>query len=265
MSLALHLYRSHHCGELTLENVNERVRLTGWVYRVRDLGGIVFIDLRDHYGVTQVVINPDCDFYDDINNWKLESVVTFTGFVIKRVEETINDKLTTGHIEVEAKEMVVQNWTEHMPFMIDSEGPIGEQIRLEHRYIDLRQGRLHNNILVRSQIIASLRRRMTKKGFNEFQTPILTCSSPEGARDFLVPSRLHPGKFYALPQAPQQFKQLLMVSCFDKYFQVAPCFRDEDARADRSPGEFYQLDIEMSFVTQDDLFSIVEDVLIGIF
>ena len=263
--MSLHPYRSHTCGELTLDNVDEKVRLTGWVYRVRDLGGIVFIDLRDHYGITQVIINPDCGFYADVSNWKLESVITFTGLVLQRDKETVNSKLSTGEVELEAKEMVVQNWTKFMPFMIDSEGPVGEQIRLEHRYLDLRQSRLHNNILIRSKIIAFLRSSMTEKGFNEFQTPILTSSSPEGARDFLVPSRLHPGKFYALPQAPQQFKQLLMVSGFDKYFQVAPCFRDEDARADRSPGEFYQLDIEMSFITQDDLFTIVEDVLIATF
>lgn len=261
----LHKYRSHKCNELTLENVGETVRLSGWIHRVRDLGGIVFIDLRDHYGITQVVIHPEKSFHVDIHHWKLESVITFTGAVVKRHDDTVNTKISTGKIELEAEDMYVHSRVEQMPFNVALQLEMPEALRLTHRYVDLRQERIHHNIMMRSKIISSVRRRMTDLDFNEYQTPILTCSSPEGARDYLVPSRLHPGKFYALPQAPQQFKQLLMVAGFDRYFQIAPCFRDEDARADRSPGEFYQLDMEMSFVTQSDVFDVVEDVVGGVF
>lgn len=261
----LHSYRTHTCDELRESHVGEVARLSGWVHRVRDLGGIVFLDLRDHYGITQVVIHPEKSFHVDIHHWKLESVVTFTGKVVKRDPDTVNDKINTGSIELEADDMYVHSRTEHMPFNVALQLEMPEALRLTHRYVDLRQERIHNNIVMRSRIISSLRRRMTDLGFNEYQTPILTCSSPEGARDYLVPSRLHPGKFYALPQAPQQFKQLLMVAGFDRYFQIAPCFRDEDARADRSPGEFYQLDMEMSFATQDDVFEVNENVIGGVF
>ena len=261
----LHKYRTHTCDELRLDHVGQEAKLSGWVHRVRDLGGIVFLDLRDHYGITQVVIHPEKSFHVDIHHWKLESVVTFTGNVVKRDSDTVNDKINTGQIELEAEDMYVHSRTEQMPFNVALQLEMPEALRLTHRYVDLRQERIHNNIVMRSQIISSLRRRMTDLGFNEYQTPILTCSSPEGARDYLVPSRLHPGKFYALPQAPQQFKQLLMVAGFDRYFQIAPCFRDEDARADRSPGEFYQLDMEMSFVTQDDIFEVNESVVGGVF
>ena len=261
----MHSYRTHTCDELRREHAGQQARLSGWIHRVRDLGGVVFIDLRDHYGITQVVVNPQEDFHMDVHHWKLESVITFTGDVVLRDEETFNDKITTGEIELTAKALKIESHVKHMPFNVALEMDMPEAMRLEHRYLDLRTSRMHNNIITRSKIIASLRRRMTDLDFNEFQTPILTASSPEGARDFLVPSRLNPGKFYALPQAPQQFKQLLMVSGFDKYFQIAPCFRDEDARADRSPGEFYQLDMEMSFATQDDVFAVVENVLSGIF
>jgi aspartyl-tRNA synthetase len=261
MSADLHTYRSHTCDELRMSHVGEIAKLSGWVHRVRDLGGIVFLDLRDHYGITQVVIHPGKDFHEDVHHWKLESVVTFTGKVVKRDESTVNKKLKSGEVELEADSMDVHSRVEQMPFNVALQLEMPEAMRLKHRYVDLRQERIHKNIMMRSKIISSLRRRMTDLDFNEYQTPILTCSSPEGARDYLVPSRLHPGKFYALPQAPQQFKQLLMVAGFDRYFQIAPCFRDEDARADRSPGEFYQLDMEMSFATQDDIFEIVENVI----
>jgi len=265
MSETLHQYRTHTCDEIRQEHVGQTVKLSGWVHRVRDLGGIVFLDLRDNYGITQVVIHPEKSFHVDVHHWKLESVVTFTGKVVQRADDTVNDKINTGKVELEAEDMDVQSRTESMPFNVSLELEMPEALRLKHRYVDLRQNRIHNNILTRSKIISSLRRRMTDLNFNEFQTPILTCSSPEGARDYLVPSRVHPGKFYALPQAPQQFKQLLMVAGFDRYFQVAPCFRDEDARADRSPGEFYQLDLEMSFATQDDVFEVCESVVAGVF
>ena len=265
MSADLHTYRSHTCDELRLSHVGEIAKLSGWVHRVRDLGGIVFLDLRDHYGITQVVIHPEKDFHVDVHHWKLESVVTFTGNVVRRDPDTVNDKINTGEVELEAEKMYVHSRVEEMPFNVALQLEMPEAMRLKHRYVDLRQERIHRNIMMRSKIISSLRRRMTDLNFNEYQTPILTCSSPEGARDYLVPSRLHPGKFYALPQAPQQFKQLLMVAGFDRYFQIAPCFRDEDARADRSPGEFYQLDMEMSFATQDDIFEVVEDVVANTF
>lgn len=261
----MHIFRTHTCGELRESHVGQEARLSGWVNRVRDFGGIIFLDLRDNYGITQVVIQPEKEFYQDVDNWSLESVVTFTGAVVQRTEETINAKIPTGAIELIAEDMVIQSKAKALPFPVADEIQMPEAMRLEHRYLDLRHERMHENILKRSKIISSIRRRMTEKGFNELQTPILTSSSPEGARDYLVPSRLYPGQFYALPQAPQQFKQLFMVSGFDKYFQIAPCFRDEDARADRSPGEFYQLDIEMSFITQDDLFLVLEDVLINLF
>lgn len=257
----MHIYRSHNCNELRKANVGETVRISGWINNRRDHGGVLFIDLRDHYGLTQVVIHQDKDFQKDVEHLHKETVVRFDGVIAARSADTINDRLPTGEIELVATAYEILGKSEITPFSIFPEDAAPEEMRLTYRYLDLRKPKLHQNILLRSQIIAHLRRVMTEKGFNEFQTPILTSSSPEGARDFLVPSRLHPGKFYALPQAPQQFKQLLMVAGFDRYFQIAPCFRDEDARADRSPGEFYQLDMEMSFVTQEDIFKIVEEVL----
>lgn len=261
----MHDYRTHTCGELRAEHAEQPARLCGWVFRKRDHGGVLFIDLRDHYGLTQVVIRPDRSFFEECQRMKLETVIRVTGKVEERTPDTVNPSLPTGMIEVTADDVYVEGPAEALPLYLagDDDGP--EDLRLKYRFLDLRRERIHANIIRRSKIIASLRRRMEAHGFNEFQTPILTCSSPEGARDYLVPSRVHPGKFYALPQAPQLFKQLLMVSGFDRYFQIAPCFRDEDARADRSPGEFYQLDIEMSFVTQEDVFAVVEDVLHGVF
>ncbi|MEI6563383.1 MAG: aspartate--tRNA ligase [bacterium] len=261
----MHPYRTHNCGELTLDHAAQTVRISGWVFRKRDHGQLLFIDLRDHYGVTQVVITPERAFFEECQKVRPESVIIVTGTVVARSQDTINEALPTGRIEVLAESLVVESLAEPLPFQITIEEDGPEETRLKYRFLDLRRERLHKNILLRSQIIASLRRRMIGHGFTEFQTPILTSSSPEGARDYLVPSRIHPGKFYALPQAPQQFKQLLMVAGFDRYFQIAPCFRDEDARADRSPGEFYQLDMEMSFVTQDDVFAVVEDVIHGVF
>ncbi|HMA63874.1 MAG: aspartate--tRNA ligase [Fibrobacterota bacterium] len=258
---ATHIYRTHTCNELRKANVGETVRISGWINNRRDHGGVLFIDLRDHYGLTQVVIHQDKDFQKAVEHLHKETVVRFDGVIAARSADTINDRLPTGEIELVASAFEVLGKSEITPFSIFPEDAAPEEMRLTYRYLDLRKPKLHQNILLRSQVIAHLRRVMTEKGFNEFQTPILTSSSPEGARDFLVPSRLHPGKFYALPQAPQQFKQLLMVAGFDRYFQIAPCFRDEDARADRSPGEFYQLDIEMSFVTQEDIFKVVEEVL----
>jgi len=261
----MHPYRTHTCEALSVADAGSEVRLSGWIFRKRDHGGVLFIDLRDHYGITQVVIHPEMSFFEESQRWRVESVITVTGRVEKRSDETINAVLATGAIELVAASVEVQSAAEPLPLHLagDDEGP--EETRLRYRFLDLRRERLHKNIIMRAKVIASMRRRMTEKGFNEFQTPILTSSSPEGARDYLVPSRVHPGKFYALPQAPQLFKQLLMVSGFDRYFQIAPCFRDEDARADRSPGEFYQLDIEMSYATQDEIFAVVEDVLHGIF
>ena len=259
-----HSYRTHHCAQLSAQEINQEVRLSGWIYRRRDHGGVVFIDLRDHYGVTQVVFHPESALIDKVSHLSLESVIQVTGKVIAREEAQINSKLPTGEIEVEVTAVEVLSEVESLPWAIADES-IPEELRLKHRYMDLRREKLHANINLRSDVIASIRKRMWALGFREYQTPILTASSPEGARDFLVPSRLHPGQFYALPQAPQQFKQLLMMSGFDKYFQVAPCFRDEDPRADRSPGEFYQLDIEMSFVEQDDVFAVTENVIGGLF
>ncbi|MEK9849542.1 MAG: aspartate--tRNA ligase [Candidatus Puniceispirillum sp.] len=261
----MHAYRSHTCADLSQTDVGSRVRLSGWINRKRDHGQLVFVDLRDHYGLTQCVIDSSDACFKAVEATRLESVVTITGTVLKRSDETINKALPTGHIEVRIEEVHVQSGADTLPLQVNSDEDSGEENRLRYRYLDLRRGRPHANIMLRAQIIQSIRRRMIEQGFTEFQTPILTASSPEGARDFLVPARLHPGKFYALPQAPQQFKQLIMVSGFDRYFQIAPCFRDEDSRADRSPGEFYQLDLEMSFVEQQDVFDAVEPVIRGVF
>jgi aspartyl-tRNA synthetase len=261
----MHAYRSHTCGALRKDHVGQTVRLSGWVFRRRDHGRFLFIDLRDHYGVTQLVFHPERDFFEAATHLKYESVITITGHVIAREGNTVNPAMPTGEVEIVVDELVIQSVAAPLPFLVDDKDGGPEDLRLKYRFLDLRREKLHKNVVLRSQIISSLRRRMTDLGFMEFQTPILTSSSPEGARDFLVPSRLHPGRFYALPQAPQQFKQLLMVAGFDRYFQIAPCFRDEDARADRSPGEFYQLDIEMSYVTQDDVFAAVENVVYGTF
>lgn len=261
----IHSYRTHTCNELRENNIGSRVRLSGWVHNRRDHGGVLFIDLRDNYGMTQVVIYPEQQFQKVLAHIPKETVIRFDGVVAQRSAENINPKLPTGSIELVADDYEILSSCEATPFSVFPEDPIPEEMRLEYRYLDLRRSKIHQNVILRSKVIAHLRQVMTGLGFNEFQTPILTSSSPEGARDFLVPSRLHPGKFYALPQAPQQFKQLLMVAGFDRYFQIAPCFRDEDARADRSPGEFYQLDIEMSFVTQEDVFRVVEEVLHSVF
>ena len=261
----MHRYRSHTCGALRESHIGETVRLSGWCHRIRDHGGVLFIDLRDHYGLTQVVADPDSPAFKIAEKLRSEWVVKIDGQVRKRPAGTENAELPSGAIEVFATDIEVLGSAGELPMPVFGEQDYPEDIRLKYRFLDLRRERIHRNIIKRGQIIDSLRRRMKEQGFFEFQTPILTASSPEGARDFLVPSRIHPGKFYALPQAPQQFKQLLMISGFDRYFQIAPCFRDEDARADHSPGEFYQLDIEMSFVTQDDVFAAVEPVLRGTF
>ena len=261
----MHAYRTHTCGELRSESVGLQVRLSGWVHRRRDHGGLLFIDLRDHYGITQCVVEPDAKAFAEADKARSEWVLTVTGRVVERTAETVNKELPTGEIEIRIEDVKIQSMAQELPLPVFGELDYPEETRLKYRFLDLRRERLHRNITLRSKVISSIRRRMIDQGFTEFQTPILTASSPEGARDFLVPSRLHPGKFYALPQAPQQFKQLIMVAGFDRYFQIAPCFRDEDARADRSPGEFYQLDLEMSFVTQDDVFAAVEPVLHGVF
>lgn len=261
----MHVYRTHTCAQLRPTHAGETVRVSGWVHRKRDHGDLVFIDLRDHYGMVQIVTEVDGPVFRVIESLRAESVVTITGRVVARAAEAVNPKMETGEIEIRADDAVVQSAAQELPLPVAGEQEYPEDIRLRYRFLDLRRERLHRNIMLRSQVIASLRNRMIAQGFTEFQTPILTASSPEGARDFLVPSRVHPGKFYALPQAPQMFKQLLMVAGFDRYFQIAPCFRDEDARADRSPGEFYQLDFEMSFVTQDDVFAAIEPVLHGVF
>jgi aspartyl-tRNA synthetase len=261
----MHAYRTHVCGELRSSHVGETVRVSGWVHRKRDHGDLVFIDLRDHYGMVQIVTEVDGPAFGVIESLRNESVVTITGRVVARAPEAVNPNIPTGEIEIRIDEAVVQSAAQELPIPVAGDQDYPEELRLRYRFLDLRRERLHANIMLRSSVIASLRRRMTDQGFTEFQTPILTASSPEGARDFLVPSRMHPGKFYALPQAPQMFKQLLMVAGFDRYFQIAPCFRDEDARADRSPGEFYQLDFEMSFVTQEDVFQTIEPVLAGVF
>ena len=260
----MHAYRTHNCAQLRESHVGDTVRLSGWVHRKRDHGGVLFIDLRDHYGITQIVADEDSEALGLLDSLKSESVITIDGVVKARSQETRNANLPTGDIEVFAKSATVQSMAEELPLPVAGEQEYPEDIRLKYRFVDLRRERVHNNIMLRNRVITSLRKRMIDQGFSEFQTPILGASSPEGARDYLVPSRLHPGRFYALPQAPQMFKQLLMVAGFDRYFQIAPCFRDEDLRADRSP-EFYQLDFEMSFVTQEDVFNTIEPVLAGVF
>jgi aspartyl-tRNA synthetase len=261
----MHVYRTHTCGALRLADAGQKVRLSGWVHRKRDHGQLLFIDLRDHYGVTQCVIDVSSPLFAAADALRLESVVTLTGAVAARSADTVNPRLGTGEIELRIAAIAIQSEAEPLPFPVNSEAEYPEDMRLAYRFLDLRRDRIHANIMLRSQVIASIRRRMMEAGFVEFQTPILTADSPEGARPYLVPSRLHPGEFYALPQAPQQFKQLLMVAGFDRYFQIAPCFRDEASRADRAPGEFYQLDFEMSFVTQEDVFAAIEPVLHGLF
>jgi len=261
----MHAYRTHNCAALRAGNVGETVRLSGWVHRKRDHGHLLFVDLRDHYGITQIVTDTDSAAFKVLDRIRVESVVTVEGEAVARSAETVNPNLATGEIEVRAGTVTVQSSASELPMPVFGEQDYPEEIRLKYRYLDLRREQIHANIILRSAVISSIRRRMIDQGFTEFQTPILTASSPEGARDYLVPSRVHPGKFYALPQAPQMFKQLIMVAGFDRYFQIAPCFRDEDARADRSPGEFYQLDFEMSFVTQDDVFAAIEPVLSGVF
>lgn len=261
----MHQYRTHNCGALKAEQAGQEVRLSGWIHRVRDHGGLLFIDLRDHYGITQCVIDQQSAIFVDISKLRLESVITLDGKVALRPENTVNDRLGTGAIEVIISNLDVISEAEQLPISVNAEEDYPEEQRLRYRYLDLRRPRIHENVMLRSKIISFLRSSMIEQGFNEFQTPILTASSPEGARDFLVPSRLHPGKFFALPQAPQLFKQMLMVAGFDRYFQIAPCFRDEDGRSDRSPTEFYQMDFEMSFVTQEDVFAAIEPVLQGVF
>ena len=261
----MHKYRTHKCDELRHHNVKDVVKLSGWVHRKRDHGQLIFIDLRDHYGLTQFVVDSSNDNFSIIENLTLESVITITGIVVERSSDTINKSLPTGDIEVNLTELEIISKSNALPLQVNSDEDYGEETRLKFRYLDLRRNRPHSNIILRSNIIQTIRNKMLELGFIEFQTPILTASSPEGARDFLVPSRLNKGKFYALPQAPQQFKQLIMVSGFDKYFQIAPCFRDEDSRADRSPGEFYQLDLEMSYVDQEDVFDAVEPVIREVF
>jgi aspartyl-tRNA synthetase len=263
--MTMHRYRSHTCGALREGDIGKQVRLSGWCHRIRDHGGVLFIDLRDHYGITQVVADPDSPAFKLAEKLRAEWVVRVDGKVRRRPEGTENSELPTGQVEVYIEEIEVLGAAAELPMPVFGDQEYPEEIRLKYRFLDLRREKLHNNIMLRGQVIDSIRRRMKESGFFEFQTPILTASSPEGARDYLVPSRIHPGKFYALPQAPQQFKQLIMVAGFDRYFQIAPCFRDEDARADRSPGEFYQLDLEMSFVTQEDVFNAVEPVMRGVF
>ena len=261
----MHAYRSHSCAALNKSHVGETVRLSGWVHRVRDHGGVLFIDLRDHYGITQVLCDPDSPVFNDVEKVRSEWCIRIDGVVKARDESLVNAKISTGEIEVYVRDIEVLGQSIELPLMVFGDQEYPEETRLRYRYLDLRRDVMQRNMTLRSDVVASMRRRMWDKGFREYQTPIITASSPEGARDFLVPSRLHPGKFYALPQAPQQFKQLIMVSGFDKYFQIAPCFRDEDPRADRSPTDFYQLDLEMSFVTQQDVFDTISPVLAGVF
>ena len=258
-------YRTHNCSELSEKDINQKVHLSGWLHRKRDHGNLLFIDLRDHYGMTQCVIENKNKFFPVLQKLKPESVLKISGKVIRRSSETENLDLKTGKIEISIESIEVLSSAKELPMPVFGEQDYPEEIRLKYRFLDLRREEMHKNIILRSKVISFIRSKMLELGFLEYQTPILTSSSPEGARDFLVPSRLNPGKFYALPQAPQQFKQLIMVSGFDKYFQIAPCFRDEDARADRSPGEFYQLDLEMSFVEQEDVFSVVEKLMINLF
>ncbi|ETA70864.1 aspartate--tRNA ligase [Candidatus Pelagibacter ubique] len=258
-------YRTHKCNELRKEDVDKKISLSGWINKKRDHGNLLFIDLRDNYGITQCIIDKDNKYFSDLEKMQLETVIKVEGKVVNRSKETINSEIDTGEIEVVIEQHEVLGTCKELPMPIFSDQEYAEEIRLKYRFLDLRRKKIHENIILRSKVISYIRNEMTKLGFLEFQTPILTSSSPEGARDFLVPSRLNPGKFYALPQAPQQFKQLIMVSGFDRYFQIAPCFRDEDARADRSPGEFYQLDLEMSFVEQEDVFNVVEKLMINTF
>src|SRR5580704_10700196 len=262
---AMHAYRSHNCGALRLADGGQEARLSGWVHRKRDHGQLLFVDMRDHYGITQCVIDVSSPLFAATDALRLESVVTVTGKIVARSADTINPNLPTGEVELVIAELIVQSVAEPLPLPVNSDAEYPEDIRLAYRFLDLRREHVHAHIMLRSHVIASIRRRMIEQGFTEFQTPILTADSPEGARPYYVPSRLHPGQFYALPQAPQQFKQLLMVAGFDRYFQIAPCFRDEASRADRAPGEFYQLDFEMSFVTQEDVFAAIEPVLHGVF
>ena len=259
------VYRSHYCSELSIKDLNQKVVLSGWIDTIRDHGNLIFIDLRDNYGITQCVVDVKNKIFESLTDLSNESVIKIEGVVLERSKETVNKNLKTGDIEVKVSSFDLLSKSDVLPLPVNSDIEYGEEIRLKYRFLDLRRNKLHNNILLRNKIISSIRKKMTDRGFYEFQTPILTSTSPEGARDYLVPSRLHQGKFYALPQAPQQFKQLLMISGFDKYFQIAPCFRDEDSRADRSPGEFYQLDFEMSFVTQEEVFEAIEPVLYEIF
>ena len=258
-------YRTHKCNELRKEDVDKKISLSGWINKKRDHGNLLFIDLRDNYGITQCIIDKDNKYFSDLEKMQLETVIKVEGKVVNRSKETINSEIDTGEIEVVVEQHEVLGTCKELPMPIFSDQEYAEEIRLKYRFLDLRRKKIHENIILRSKVISYIRNEMTKLGFLEFQTPILTSSSPEGARDFLVPSRLNPGKFYALPQAPQQFKQLIMVSGFDRYFQIAPCFRDEDARADRSPGEFYQLDLEMSFVEQEDVFNVVEKLMVNTF
>ena len=258
-------YRTHNCNEINIKHIDKDVLLSGWVHKKRDHGNLLFIDLRDNFGVTQCIIDKENQNFSELEKIPLETVIKIEGKVVKRTSETINSELSTGEIEIQINTFDVLGKTKELPLPVFSDQEYSEEIRLKYRFLDLRRKKIHNNIILRSKVISFIRKEMENLGFNEFQTPILTSSSPEGARDFLVPSRLNPGKFYALPQAPQQFKQLIMVSGFDRYFQIAPCFRDEDARSDRSPGEFYQLDIEMSFVEQEDVFEVIEKLMVGLF
>ena len=261
----MNIYRTHFCSDLNISNLNNQVKLSGWIDTIRDHGNLIFIDLRDNYGITQCVIDSSHDKFDEISHLSNESVITVNGKVIQRSSDVINKNISTGEIEIKIESYILLSPSDVLPLPVNTDIEYGEDIRLKYRFLDLRRKKLHNNIILRSKIISSLRAKMISQGFTEFQTPILTSTSPEGARDYLVPSRIHHGQFYALPQAPQQFKQLLMMAGFDKYFQIAPCFRDEDSRADRSPGEFYQLDFEMSFVTQVDVFNAIEPVLYEVF
>ena len=261
----MHRYRTHTCGGLRQKHRGTKARLSGWVHRKRDHGALLFVDLRDHYGITQLVFTPDAACYPQAVQLSRESVITVTGTVVERAAEAVNPQMETGQVELRAEQLELLSAADPLPFSVVEEQPVFENTRLTYRFLDLRRQGLHKRIALRAEVIASMRRRLTEMGFSEYQTPILTSASPEGARDFLVPSRLHPGTFYALPQAPQQFKQLLMIAGFDRYFQIAPCFRDEDARADRSPGEFYQLDLEMAFVEQEDVFQVVEELFAALF
>jgi len=261
----LNKYRTHNCNEINIKHIDKDVLLSGWVHKKRDHGNLLFIDLRDNFGVTQCIVDKENQNFSELEKIPLETVIKIEGKVVKRTSETINSELSTGEIEIQINTFDVLGKTKELPLPVFSDQEYSEEIRLKYRFLDLRRKKIHNNIILRSKVISFIRKEMENLGFNEFQTPILTSSSPEGARDFLVPSRLNPGKFYALPQAPQQFKQLIMVSGFDRYFQIAPCFRDEDARSDRSPGEFYQLDIEMSFVEQEDVFEVIEKLMVGLF